>query len=85
LPKQRQWAYIKGMKTRETDSARLFFEGMGTIGQIFPSIRQPKPANWASAWQGVGDAFAAAGDNLRDAIDEVRNTPGTVEKSAHGA
>ncbi|MDR0997972.1 MAG: hypothetical protein LBL70_02810 [Treponema sp.] len=73
------------MKIRETDSVSLFFEGMGTIGQIFPPIRQPKPANWASAWQGVGDAFAAAGDNLRDAIEEVRNTPGTAEKSTPGA
>jgi hypothetical protein len=45
-------------KTRETNNASLFFQGMGTIGQIFPPVRQPKPANWASAWQGVGDAFA---------------------------
>jgi hypothetical protein len=73
-------------KTRETGSAYLFFQGMGTIGQIFPPSRQPpKPANWASAWQGVGDAFAAAGDNLRDAIDEFRNTQGITGKAAHGA
>jgi hypothetical protein len=73
------------MKTRETNNIRLFFEGMGTIGQIFPSVRQPEPTNWASAWQGVGDAFAAAGDNLRDAIDEFRNSQGIVGKTAHGA
>jgi hypothetical protein len=70
---------------RETNNTYLFFQGMGTIGQIFPPTRQPKPANWASAWQGVGDAFAAAGDNLRDAIDEFRNTQGIMGKTTHGA
>jgi hypothetical protein len=69
----------------ETDSMRLFFQGMGTIGQIFPSVRKPKPVGWASAWEGVGDAFAAAGDNLRDAIDEVRGTQKTSAKAAHGS
>jgi hypothetical protein len=72
-------------KTKETGAAYLFFQGMGTIGQIFPSVRQPEPANWASAWQGVGNAFAAAGDNLRDAIDEVRSAQGIAGKAAHGA
>ncbi|MDR1218973.1 MAG: hypothetical protein LBK73_05115 [Treponema sp.] len=72
-------------KTKETNNTHLFFQGMGTIGQIFPPVRQPKPANWASAWQGVGDAFAAAGDNLRNAIDEFRKTQAIVGKAAHGA
>jgi hypothetical protein len=78
--------YTEDMKlnTKETNNAYLFFQGMGTIGQIFPPVRQPKPANWASAWQGVGDAFAATGDNLRDAADEFRNTQGIKRKSAHG-
>jgi hypothetical protein len=71
--------------TKETDNIHLFFKGMGTIGQIFPPVRPPKPSNWASAWEGVGDAFAAAGDNLRDAIDEVRSTMGDERKAAHGA
>jgi hypothetical protein len=71
--------------TKETDSIRLFFKGMGTIGQIFPPVRTPEPSNWASAWEGVGDAFAAAGDNLRDAIDEVRSTMGDERKAAYGA
>ncbi|MDR1232549.1 MAG: hypothetical protein LBK61_14245 [Spirochaetaceae bacterium] len=73
------------LKARETNSAYLFFQGMGTIGQIFPPVRQPKPDNWASAWQGVGDAFAATGDNLRDATDEFRNSQGIEGKSAHDA
>jgi hypothetical protein len=72
-------------KIKETNNTYLFFQGMGTIGQIFPPTRQPKPVNWASAWQGVGDAFAEAGDNLRDAIDEFRNTEGITGKTAHGA
>jgi hypothetical protein len=65
---------------RKTGTAYLFFQGMGTIGQIFPPARQPEPANWASAWQGVGDAFAAAGDNLRDAINEARSAQGIAGK-----
>jgi hypothetical protein len=72
-------------KTRETDTVQLFFQGMGTVGQIFPPVRQPKPANWASAWQGVGDAFAAAGDNLSDAIDEFCHIQGITKKAVHGA
>jgi hypothetical protein len=72
-------------KTKETDNTRLFFQGMGTIGQLFPPVRQPSHTDWASAWQGVGDAFAAAGDNLRDAIEEVRNTQGIAGKTTHGA
>jgi hypothetical protein len=79
--------YAKGMKMkkRETNTTSLFFQGMGTIGLIFPPVRQPKPVNWASAWQGVGDAFAATGDNLRNAIDEFRNSQGVGETTAHGA
>jgi hypothetical protein len=69
----------------ETNSMRLFFQGMGTIGQFFPSVSKPKPADWASAWEGVGDAFAAAGDNLRDAIDEVRDIQKTNAKAAQGS
>ncbi|MDR1469398.1 MAG: hypothetical protein LBT00_08910 [Spirochaetaceae bacterium] len=72
-------------RTRKTNTAHLFFQGMGTIGQIFPSVRQPSRTDWVSAWQGVGDAFAATGDNLRDAIDEFRSTRGIGGKSAHGA
>ena len=71
-------------KTGETANTLLFFEGMGTIGQIFPPVRRSGHTNWASAWHGVGDAFAEAGDNLRDAIDEFRNTQRGTEKSAHG-
>jgi hypothetical protein len=60
----------------KANTVRLFFQGMGTIGQIFPSVHEPEPVNWASAWQGVGDAFAAAGDNLRTAIGEFRDAKG---------
>jgi hypothetical protein len=73
--------YDKSMTTNKIGTIHLFFQGAETIGQIFPPARQSEPANWTSAWQGVGDAFAAAGDNLRDAIDEVHKAQGDV----HGA
>jgi hypothetical protein len=63
-------------KTTENNTASLFFQGMGTIGQIFPPIRKPQESSPASAWQGVGDAFAAAGDNLRLAIREFKDARG---------
>jgi hypothetical protein len=62
-----------------------FIKGMATIGQIFPDLPDPEPTNWVSAWQGVGDAFAAAGDNMRDAIAEFRDSQGIRESAAHSA
>jgi hypothetical protein len=62
-----------------------FIKGMATIGQIFPDLPDQEPTNWASAWQGVGDAFAAAGDNMRDAIAEFREAQGISGSAAHRA
>jgi hypothetical protein len=63
-------------KTMENNTVNLFFQGMGTIGQIFPPIQKPRRTSPASSWQGVGDAFAAAGDNLRLAIREFKDARG---------
>ncbi|GHU50772.1 hypothetical protein FACS1894200_10420 [Spirochaetia bacterium] len=52
----------------------LIIDGMSSIGQLFPTIRHPPKTNPTSVWQGVGDAFAEAGDNIRDAINEVRKS-----------
>ncbi|MDR3171384.1 MAG: hypothetical protein LBU17_07130 [Treponema sp.] len=42
------------------------------IGQIYPPKRPSVQTSPASAWNGVGDAFAQAGDNIRDALKEFR-------------
>jgi hypothetical protein len=43
-----------------------FMEGMGTIGQLFPS---PYPSKYypsrSAAWQGVASSFRQTGDSLR--------------------
>jgi hypothetical protein len=48
-----------------------YFRGVAMIGQIFPTMRRrPAQTSAVSAWNGVGDAFAQAGDNIRDALKE---------------
>ncbi|GHV06455.1 hypothetical protein FACS189485_15000 [Spirochaetia bacterium] len=64
------------MKTiiKESNTTQFFFQGMATIGQLFPSLpEEPEEAPLESAWRGVGDAFAEAGDNMRLAIKEFKN------------
>jgi hypothetical protein len=57
-----------------------FFRGMAMIGQIYPVKRNAVQTSPASAWKGVGDAFAQAGDNIRDAIKEFRDAQGIEPK-----
>ncbi|MDR3170783.1 MAG: hypothetical protein LBU17_04050 [Treponema sp.] len=45
-----------------------FFEGISRL-TLFPDIK-PLEETTKSAWNGVGDAFAQAGDNLQEAIKE---------------
>jgi hypothetical protein len=53
-----------------------FFRGMAMIGQIYPPKRSSVQTSPASAWNGVGDTFAQAGDNIRDALEEFRDAQG---------
>jgi hypothetical protein len=70
LPKQARWFIIEGMnKAKERNYMDNFFYGMGTVGQLFPRLPEEPPGT--SPWQGVGDAFAAAGDSLRWAMKEI--------------
>jgi hypothetical protein len=48
-----------------------FFDGMATIGQLFPAV-PPGAADTgpASAWGGVAASFLRAGDNIRAALKE---------------
>ncbi|GHV13149.1 hypothetical protein FACS189491_07600 [Spirochaetia bacterium] len=75
------------MKTviKESNTARLFFQGMATIGQLFPSLpEESEEAPLESAWRGVGDAFAEAGDNMRFAIKEFKNAQGLEQNPQAG-
>lgn len=47
-----------------------FIRGMGSL-TLFPDLPDHEPET--SPWQGVLDAFAAAGDDLRFAINEFKN------------
>jgi hypothetical protein len=63
-----------GMIRKQSSTTRLFFQGMATIGQLFPILpEEPEETPLESAWRGVGDAFAEAGDNMRFAIKEFKN------------
>jgi hypothetical protein len=64
-------------KAKERNNMDNFLCGMGTIGQLFPRLSEEPPET--SPWQGVGDAFAAAGDSLRWAMKEIDK-----ELQAHG-
>ncbi|GHU06288.1 hypothetical protein FACS1894147_13040 [Spirochaetia bacterium] len=58
----------------KSNTAGLFFQGMATIGQLFPSLpEEPEETPLESAWRGVGDAFAETGDTMRFAIKEFKN------------
>ena len=62
-------------KERNETSSAIdgFIKGMGSLS-LFPQLPNPEPET--SPWQGVGDAFAAAGENLRFAIDKVKCAQG---------
>jgi hypothetical protein len=79
--------YTKRMKEikKETNTIRLFFQGMDTIGQLFPQLpEEPEADPLVSAWQGVGDAFAEAGDHMRLAIKEFKNAQGLEQSPQAG-
>jgi hypothetical protein len=64
----------KTMKRQNTyQITDAFVKGMGSLS-LFPQLPDPEPE--ASPWQGVLDAFAAAGNNLSDAIREFKNDQG---------
>jgi hypothetical protein len=66
-------------KTKKRNSIDAFLYGMGTIGQLFPQLPEEPPET--SPWQGVGDAFVAAGDSLRWAIKEFGDAQGLEQKA----
>jgi hypothetical protein len=69
--------YIQGMnKAKERNCMDAFFRGMGMIGQIYPPSHPHIETSPESAWNGVGDAFAQTGDNIRDALKEFRYAQG---------
>ena len=79
--------YTKKMKAirKENNTTRLFFQGMATVGQLFPSLpEEPEETPLESAWRGVGDAFAEAGDDMRLAIREFRNAQGLEQSQQAG-
>jgi hypothetical protein len=57
------------MQLQQRTYMNTFVGGMGSIGQLFPRIPQEPVAT--SPWQGVGNAFAAAGNSLRWAMSEL--------------
>jgi hypothetical protein len=78
--------YTKRMKElkKRNNMTSLFFQGMGSIN-LFPRLpEEPEADSLVSAWQGVGDAFAEAGDNMRLAIKEFKNAQGLEQSPQAG-
>jgi hypothetical protein len=60
-------------KIKETNSASLFIQGMGSHS-LFPQLPDAQPE--ATPWQAVLNAFDAAYGDLNWAIDEFKRTQG---------
>jgi uncharacterized protein YukE len=75
--------YTQSMKsngTKRESAGQAFWRGMGSFDLFPPPPPVPETTTntLASAWEGVGNAFAETGDCMRRAMKELCNAEGLV-------